>query len=1102
MCPDASIPQDDVEIKDLLFEKMEQDYDERGIYAIEMLKTAELLLEQPSQYPRQAEMAAYCIRQAIEEIFRGVTIDRERLASIAKQAVRVKKHILRGGDQSSRKDYQNLFSIIDNMEDVFTRITDHEAYLAATIKQRTNYDPVPGDKSILKTYQQLIRDMNEETVHAVTRKQRDLDVVRNYYNRAIYVLSKILLPHTRLPEIVRLAKLDPPNEKDADNLKEIMVSVDGFEYFIDRLVSSAWLDLMDPDTLKSLTGDSPWLLRSLAIHLKDEHVDMFVRMVDRNFKRWAAEDAGLGELGFVGYWLKNRGLRWLVKALQKSESVRQKCERDMEVLSEVTQSDSRWTGPLRVNNSISRLDDYALRACLRTEPSNPALVEMADRLMSPGSRIADYHKTKTIPAKLVEGMDSSSAIKRMEIIAYKMQARMALNNQPYIDRLGTIADVSPDSTGMNAMVGWLCGALKKSRELGMPTSQLVETLAILPASIRHRSVAWLYSVADDTDRAELVDFIVAGCESRYPTGDDNLLLDRMKQDGHMDDNVAARLNGLINGAPELEKMSGHMRQWDLDPKDLWRILWAHMLRRRIRLSDGWESCLEILNPYVDEEVRILNEHAADMARAPVSPTAPEEYYSKDPRAVAAEMAVQSPGAQGLPRYAGILGNVQKLENAVRRNVPEWAENPVEIISILRHPVYVAGYFAGLASSVEELHPHVKQLISAVRFARTHHWPVADPDSPPFGYDMSWESADRAGIELISAMAEKNVQLSDGALSDAWDLLCKAVADRGEESPQDTTESLIDAADRKPHTRALNAMMYLIAYAADKKKAIPPKVLAALTESAKLTGRSGKEHRVILGTWIRLFHIALPDWFEQNEPLLLGSGVSEDLGQTTLDIHIQWGRLDEYVPEKYRDGVLDAVKRDVYGAIDCLLRCMFGGLVGYDPKFVAKSLVDIGPERVSEAGTQGARLLREGAHTDHVQRGTIFWREVLDLSPKPEALAGYGWWADVQEVSQDEWESLMRRTCKIAMGKPKWGMGKMEWVARVAERIRSSKVMTDAGLQILALLLRGNLDYERVQVAEHAIEALRKSKDMLGELGSWKRLREMLLEQGFHKADEL
>lgn len=1097
MCPDADAPPD-AEIKDLLFDIMKQDYGERGDYAIEMLDTAEGLLKQPEQNPRQAEAAAYCIRQAVVEISRGVKIDREWLRGMAYKAVEYKRHILHGPDQPKKEDYQRLFDVIDDMEGVLNRSTDHEAYLAATLRQRDRLDPIPGKQSILKTYQGLIKDVNDKFLHEVSKNRSDPGAVHRYYNQAIAILSKILLPSIRLREIVRLAMLDKPQEDDMSSLKRVMVNAYGFDYFARRMVSADWFGLMDSDMLKSPAGGPPWPLRSLAHHLKNAHADKFVRLVKKNSNSWAAEDAGLGELGFVWLKLGERWLPQLVETMRKSEQVRERCDREWAALSDTEPSDPRRAKVRRVTDSIRRLDDYAIRACLKAETPNDKFVELADRLMSLGAKLNGYHKTTTIPAKLVEMMDSPHSIQTIKILAKPLGTQQDLKHWT-VFKPTSIARMEPDSPHqIDNMVGSLHSALRKACDLGTSTQELFEALDALPDAIKPRFVAWLYSRAGDIARSELEDFVVDSCGSRHPTDDDGLLLDRLEHDGGIGNDLAARIRSVIGEAPERTKMVGHPLQWDLNREKRWCIMWARMMRHRIRLPDGWGPCLEIVDRLGDAKRDAADGHTSDASQ---ESTAPKEAGSEDPRAVAAEIATRSPEIRGLLGYANMLGAVPELETAVRRDASKWAENPVEIIRILRHPAYVAGYFASLAGSIEEIQPNANRLISAVRFVRTHPWDVASLDSPLFDYDMGWGGADGAGIDLISTMAEKNVPLGDGEMSDAWDLLCEAVADREEEHPEDAEENLIGAVDRKRHTRALSAVMRLIVYAADKKKTIPPKVPAVLTESAKLTGRVGEEHRVVLGTWLKLLHIALPDWFEQNEPLLLGSEVSGNLGQTTLDLHIQWGRLDGYVLEKYRGGVLDAVKRDVYGAIGCLLHGMFWGLDGYDPKSVAKSLVDIGPERVSEAGKQGARLLREGAGADYVRRGVDFWEAVLDSSPKPEALAGYGWWADVQEVSQDEWEELMQRTCEIAMGKPKRGEGEMGWVAMVAERIMSSQV-TDAGLRILALLLRGNLSFELEQVAEHSVEALRKSKATLGGTNSWRRLREMLLEQGFHEADEI
>lgn len=67
MCPNPHTS--DAEMRKRLLAEMRQYRGKHGIYAAEMLETARLLLERPEQYPRQAEVAAYCIRQTVGEVF-------------------------------------------------------------------------------------------------------------------------------------------------------------------------------------------------------------------------------------------------------------------------------------------------------------------------------------------------------------------------------------------------------------------------------------------------------------------------------------------------------------------------------------------------------------------------------------------------------------------------------------------------------------------------------------------------------------------------------------------------------------------------------------------------------------------------------------------------------------------------------------------------------------------------------------------------------------------------------------------------------------------------------------------------------------------------
>lgn len=881
---------------------------------------------------------------------------------------------------------------------------------------------------------------------------------------------------------------------DVRRLNEIIVNAYGFDHFASKMVSSDWFDLIDPDMLKSVSDDQPWLLRILAIHMK-EHIGKFTNFVEENFERWVMEDTGFAELGFVGERLKDDGLPLLVRALQKSESTRQRCDRELTECSEAEPSDPRRAKALRVLDSISKLEYHALQAYQMAKPINPTLVKMADYLMNPHTTINKDHQTDTIPIKLVEGMNCSSATEIVKVLVYKVRAWRERNELLYIPMLGSVADIDQDShIGMDSMVSSLCKALTKARNLGLPTAWLVGNISVLPNHIQQRLVAWLYSGADDVEHTELVDFVVSSCGSRHPTGDDELLLGRLKRDGHLDHDTVARICSQIREAPDPKRMAGPPCQWDFDEEDLWRILWAHMLHRSVELPRGWDFCIEVLNPLVNKERKIVDEWKSGNFSAQVNPIGPEISNGEDPHTTAAKIAEWDTKTLGLPGYASTFDISQKLTSAIKHDAPKWAEDPADIINTLHHPVYVAGYFDGLARSVGELHKYVDRLISAVQFVRTHPWDVPVLNTPPFGYDVSWESADTAGIKLIKTMAEKNILLDDEKLCEVWDLLSEAVVNRPAESPEDAAESLIDAADRKPHTCALTAMIHLIVYAVNRKKDIPGKVLAALTESVRLTGRNGREHRAVLGMWIRQLRMALPNWFEQYEPFLLGNGVSEELGQTTLDIHIQWVKPDLFILKKYRDMVLDAVKRGVPRAMDCLLLCMLEGIAGYGPKLVAESLVGMGPERVSEAGNKSAWLLGRYAGADHIQRGTDFWACVLDLNPEPKALAGFGRWATVSGVNQSQWERLTLSTCKA--GK------KLDFAREVAGRIDSSQSVTETGLKILALLMQSDLSYDTYSVAEHVLDALRKSKDALGTKDIWIHLQDIMVQQGFNSAAEL
>ena len=1051
---------EDKEMQNRLFSRMRQEFGERGVYAVEMLQTAERLLEQTEQAPRQASAAAYCIRQAAVEIFQKERNSGDSWRVVSRDAVDAKRRFI--DSPNPKDDLPDLLSAVDRLAKIHDDDTTHQGRLREAIKFMTGDDPLTGESSPLKEHQGLIEALYMP-MHDV-KDQSGAEDVRAHYNRAIHTLARILLPSNRQEVIAQLAELHEPQSADAKRLKEVMVSPNDFDYFASRMKSAAWFKVMDRDMLKPPSGSSPWLVRHIVSNLKDEHLDAFISLVNEYWDDWTADEAGLDGMGFVGFRLGDHGLPFLAKALEKKPESRPLC-------------------------------GFAALAYSRTTPSNPWIAKLADLLLNPASALDDYNRTDTIPTRLVDGMNRSSSEERIAILVFKLAMWLECRDLGYLP--SPIADIDRNAPPVtNGIVRGLCDALKKGRSLGMPTLDLVGQIARLPEHIRSRFEAWLYSHADDVDCSTLVDFVVSSCRSRHPAGEDVLLLDRLGR--QCTEELSAKVAGAIGSPPDPEEVDGIMRRDGRHEDDLRRILWAATIGDGINLP-GWEPCLKILGKRGWNRDSIS--HPVYVSVGSESPFGREEFDSTDPYAMAAKIKVWRPDAERSLGSAIAIDIANELEDAVKSNPDRWAEDPVRMIKILQHPTYVAGYFRGLARSEDSLDPHADKLIRATGLAVMHPWPAIPLGSLPYEYDPDWQNADNAGIDLIGAIARKNARLSEESLSDAWGLVLTAATGRPveplenadpEAEPETDSKDHMQTAINRPRTNALQVALYLIQYVKNRNGVVPEAVLAMLTGALRLTGQDGAEHRAILASRTAFLRSALPDWFEQNERILFGKEAPGNLAQVSFDMHLGWDHPDKAILEKYRNEVLGAIERGIKRAMDRLLLGMFWDIDGYDPKSIAACLTEMGSKYVSLAGEHMAAILSIKDNAGSIPHGVSLWKCVLDSSPKLEALAGYGRWADVSALDQELWESLTLRTCKQTHGK-------LDRAGDVAKRIGSAHTVTDTGLKILKLLIQANPDYlDRYMVAENALNALRRSKDAAGMQESWNLLHEAMWERGFHQ----
>ena len=635
----------------------------------------------------------------------------------------------------------------------------------------------------------------------------------------------------------------------------------------------------------------------------------------------------------------------------------------------------------------------------------------------------------------------------------------------------------------HGFVAHLCDALLKSRELGISTMNLVKWIQPLPDMLKLRFVAWIYSKTDDVDCSVLTDFIADAIDARSPTGDDLLLLDRLMKDCDIE-GLTERLASSIGAAPELEEINTMQEI----PR---RIQWAVGMDGGIALP-GWENILEILN----RRGITRDSMNAPIARTSVkstSPFDPKDFDTIDPYDLANKIASWRPDTRNDLIFLSSTDICRNLENSVKKDPARWIKDPIKMIKLLKHPTYVAGYFRGLANTDKSLDANTALLVRAIQLSCAHPWPVTPLSSSLLEYDSSWHNVDFEGMSLINTLMEKNIILNDESISSVWETIYAVAAndeynEMSSSSEFDASRDLLTDAINDPRTCAIETLINFIWYVKQHNHSIPTKALGTLARALDLTGWSGAKHRAIIACHTRLLRDCIPDWFEQKEPFLFGSKAPENFAQISLDIHLKWEYPDEHMLCTYFNDILDAVKRDVPGSIEYILTGMFWLINGYEPASLALKLVEMGPKHVSLAGEHAAIMIKNTNDSDRIQRGVDFWKCVLDLSPNPEALLGYGNWSLVKSLDQSTWESLTLQTCEQTKGKID-----LPWM--IAERISSAELITDTGLCILNHLIKSSSDvFDITQVERYASDALLKTKNMRGQQ-PWDSLYNTMLDRG-------
>lgn len=736
---------------------------------------------------------------------------------------------------------------------------------------------------------------------------------------------------------------------------------------------------------------------------------------------------------------------------------------------------------------------HGVRAAEALDPSSETFEQLAELLLDPRDESALLGGiARRILDSLVTGASHANADARVSLLCRKLSAAEETRYLLFtLHRVGSIEDVSEDEgRGTGVLLSGLRQMVTQSLRLGVDVERILGLIDGLPAELRQRVRSWSLLQAKTAPIEFLVNEVTHAIRNREPTGDDVRLIDRIVEE-------EPRLYfdswaGALGGPPSPDEIGRALSSDEVSTE--WRraMYWYPALPQSVR--SAWDTAKLLLEPTPPTTSR--ENYLKPMPRPQVgwagSPIRKEDLEALEVEEAARRIADWRPTDEWMV-IARELGRT--LEEIVASQTQKWAVRPLETVALLRHPTYIHHYFEGLAKGGQALAGAGPRLVEAISFARTHPWDPIPLGRDDFEYDLTWLPVDDSSVRLIASMAEHKVDLGD-RYDDAWGVVLEAARDRERDSsivsPRDDP---LETAINRACTKALGAMFLLMSFEFERHGQIREEAFELLKEALQLEGWDGAEHRAIIAPRLGfLLHVAR-EWVESHEGLLLGADAPDELGRKTVGLALKWGRPNRWLLERHRETVRKVARTKVENAKDHMLIGMLWELPGYGVDETVDWLVTQEAEVLSDSGEQIARLLMREHAATHLDIGTRFWRRAIEKTRIPESLHGFGWWAEVEALSREDFEELTLATVEKSENT-------LDWCVAVAARCARDPVSIP-GLDIIARLLRGRHEpWDRSRIATAGLEALRATSDDEGLGEARRRLRDALTDFGYFDAQDI
>ncbi|MCA1703071.1 MAG: hypothetical protein LC808_07295 [Actinobacteria bacterium] len=1019
-----------------LLDHLTVEFGDHGRRAVEFLLTAQALLEleSPRESPRLPETVAYCLREAMKTIPASQDVGGGGLWRSASRAVadsRRRYELVRGvPGEDEQGALDELLATIDDLKIIHSQEGIHERRLIAIMVNRTGALPVASGTAPIRAYQDLLREL-DEALHGDT----SLDRARQLWNRCAAILRQLFLPpDLRHAELDSLAATEAVTDGDVGRLLPLIAGPNHLRHFLSRIPSPEWLEaLTESGILDPPAENGPWPVFAAVDRLAPDHGPALADWLHHLYNRNASDAA---RAWFVARAAVDVGYDAAPLVLRV----------------------------LRDHSGVSSIADLGVWAVEKVEAHAELVETFADILLNEASwRSASY--VDPVIERLLEGMEGANAARRLQLLCWKLRGLgVDEGSRPWFnyERAGSIAGWTDDGRDdrFTVLLHALVEAVRRSRGW-IPVADVLVIVDLLPDDLRGRVRALVLAGSPQVNLSVVVEELSKAIVERDPTGDDLPLLDRVVAHGIPEEYATAWAQAL-GPAPSVVDVAQQLSAHELAPEWLRAFHWVGVLPEAA--IGRWAQPVSVMAAAYG---RASRETLERRHRAEVS-------YGRSP--MSSEELASLPAADAAARVA-----------VVKTNTVAWLASPLCIATNLRHPTYIHHYLRGVAEAIKSgSYPPVEETLDLIGLVRAHPWAADRLGRDDFDYDHDWRDAEQAAVDVLKALADKDIGFA-GRGDDVWAWLDAEARDREEPSGIISgARDPLDSAINRRCTRALEAVLSFMAHEFRSTGNIRPSAFTLLEDALRLEGSDGAEHRAIIATRLGVLRQVASEWVDKAAGLLFGADAPEDLAQVTADLAIKWSRPNRWLFERYRHLVRNAVSREVDHALDHLLIAMLWDIPGYSVEDNV-SFLRQSPPQLSKAGEMLGRLLRHGdADEGHVACGVTFWDAAISTK-EPDALPGFGWLAEVENLTDETWASRTMATLAVTGGR-------IDWSHKVAERAASLAPSTTT-LAIMNRLTRGASDeWDRRRNIERAVELLRAS-DEIAATPEYERLRTTLLERG-------